>query len=256
MKIQLQRPLALLDIESTDVDKENDRIVEIAVCKIFPDGSRKTVSRRVNPGIPIPKEASDVHGITDEMVADEPQFRQIAKGLMALLEGCDIGGFNSNNFDIPMLFHEFSRAGLYWDYTKFLMIDSGNLFKIQEPRTLTAAVKFYLGKDLEGAHGAQADIEATMDVLIAQIEKHENDEGFPATLEDLALYTNYGNKVIDLSGKFVYNKDGEIILNFGKHKGELAKDNLSFLDWMVNKANFSEDTTLVATGIIMEHWGK
>lgn len=250
MTLQLQRPIAFFDIESTGTDRDTDRIVEIAVCKLLPDMSRESRVRRVNPEIPIPKEASDVHGITDEMVADQPKFKEIAKGLMLFLDGCDIGGFNSNAFDIPMLFNEFHRAGLFWDYKKFVAVDAGNLFKIQHPRTLTAAVKTYLGRELENAHSAQADIEATVDVFLAQVEHGQYEEGFPKTLEELALYTNYGNQVVDLSGKFTLDVNDEVVINFGAHKGKLAKDNLSFLDWMVNKANFSEDTRRVAISIL------
>jgi DNA polymerase III subunit epsilon len=253
MKLQLTRPIAFFDIESTGIDRENDRIVEIAVSKLFPDGQAKTVSRRVNPTIPIPASASEVHGITDADVANEPTFKQLAKGLLELLFGCDIAGFNSNSFDVPMLFNEFQRAGHFWDYTKFNMIDVGNLFKIQEPRTLSAAVKFYCGRELEGAHGAAADIEATIDVFISQLTKYEDQEGFPQTIEDLALYTNYGNKLADLSGKFVYNKEGVLLLNFGKHKGNPAADHIDFLEWMISK-DFPADTYAFATGVIDDHY--
>ena len=252
MKLQLSRPIAFIDLETTGVDRENDRIVEIAVCKYMPDGKRQRKSRRVNPTIPIPAGASEVHGITDEMVANEPTFNKIAKGLLDMLEGCDVAGFNSNNFDIPLLFNEFTRAGLYWDYTKFLMIDAGNLFKIKEPRTLTAAVKFYCNNSHEDAHSAEADIEATLDVFLAQLEKYENDEEFPETIEALALYTNYGNKIADLSGKFVYNDQDQLILNFGKHKGNPAKNHIDFLEWML-RANFAYDTCEIARQVIEEN---
>jgi DNA polymerase-3 subunit epsilon len=255
MKIQFERPIAFIDLETTGVDRENDRIVEIAVCKLDTDsGQIKTVCRKVNPTIPIPVSASDVHGIKDEDVANEPTFKQLAKGLLDLISGCDVAGFNSNSFDVPLLFHEFERAGRYWDYNQFLMFDAGNLFKIQEPRTLTAAVKFYLGKDLEDAHSAQADIEATLDVFLAMLEKYGDKEGFPKTPDELALYTNYGNKIADLSGKFVYNKEGELLLNFGKHRGNPAKDHIDFISWMVNKADFPTDTTAIASQVLDEYF--
>lgn len=251
MKLQLTRPIAFFDLETTGTDVDKDRIVEIAVCKYEPSGQIKTVRRLVNPTIPIPAGASEVHGIKDEDVANEPTFKQLAKGLLALLEGCDIAGFNSNKFDIPLLFNEFSRAGLFWDYTQFLMIDVGNLFKIKHPRTLSDAVRIYLGREMENAHSAEADIEATVDVFLAQLIKHENEEGFPQTLEELALYTNFDKKVIDLGGKFTYNKEGEIVLTIGEHKGKPAKDYIGFLQWMVGpKANFSADTKAVAQQII------
>jgi DNA polymerase-3 subunit epsilon len=255
MKIQFTRPIALIDLETTGTDRENDRIVEIAVCKMDPDsGQIKTVCRKVNPTIPIPESASAVHGIKDEDVANEPTFKQIAKGLLDLIDGCDIAGFNSNSFDVPLLFNEFSRAGHFWDHTKFLMFDAGNLFKIEEPRTLSAAVKFYLNRDHSDAHSAQADIEATLDVFLAMLEKYGDKEGFPKTADELALYTNYGNRVADLSGKFVYNADGEILLNFGKYRGDRAKDHIDFLEWMAFKASFPGDTYAIATQLIDEHY--
>lgn len=251
MKMQLTRPIAFLDLETTGTDVEKDRIVEIAVCKFEPSSGQYATTRRlINPTIPIPAGASEVHGIKDEDVANEPTFKQIAKGLLALLDGCDIAGFNSNRFDVPLLFNEFHRAGLFWDYKQFLMIDVGNLFKIKHPRTLSDAVRIYLGREMENAHSAEADIEATLDVFLAQIEKHENDEGFPQTLEELALYTNFDKKVIDLGGKFTYNNEGEIILTIGEHKDKPARNHLGFLQWMVDKANFSADTKAVARQII------
>lgn len=254
MKIQLTRPIAFFDLESTGVDREADRIVEIAVCKYEPSGQFKTFRRLVNPTIPIPPSASEIHGIKDEDVAGEPTFKQLSKGLLDLLSGCDIAGFNSNAFDVPLLFNEFARAGHFWDYSQFLMIDVGNLFKIKEPRTLSAAVKHYCGKELLDAHSAAADIEATLDVFLAQMARYENDEDFPQTLAELALYTNYGNKVADLSGKFVYNSDGELILNFGKHRGNPAKNHIDFLQWMVYKADFAADTTLIANQVLEEFY--
>lgn len=142
----LERPLAVIDTETTGTDTEKDRIVELAVTIIQPNGDRRSICRKVNPEMPIPAGASEVHGITDEMVANEPPFRDRAKAFLAVIDGCDIAGFNSNKFDIPLLYNEFQRAGIVWDFSKHLMIDAGNLFKILEPRTLTAAVKHYLKK--------------------------------------------------------------------------------------------------------------
>ncbi|TXH14197.1 MAG: 3'-5' exonuclease [Hyphomicrobiaceae bacterium] len=255
MKLKLERPIAFFDLETTGVDRENDRIVEIAVCKLDPTGQTKTFCRRVNPTIPIPATASEVHGITDEDIANEPTFKQLAKGLLEILRGCDIAGFNSNSFDVPVLFNEFQRAGHYWDYTKFLMIDAGNLFKIKEPRTLSAAVKFYCGRELEDAHSAAADIEATVDVFLSQMTRYENDEDFPNTLSELALYTNYGNKLADLSGKFVYDNQGILLLNFGKHKGQPAANHIDFLEWMLSK-DFPADTVAIAAEVVDEYYKK
>lgn len=254
MKLQLKRPIAFIDLEATGIDREKDRIVEISVCKLFPDLSKITITKRINPTIPIPAGASEIHGIKDEDVAECPTFAQVAKSLLDFIKDCDVAGFNGNNYDMPLLYNEFQRTRIDWDYTKFLMIDPGNLFKIKEARTLSAAVKFYCEKELEGAHGAEADIHATVDVFLAQMDRYENDEGFPQTIEELALYTNYGKPVADISGKFSYNDDGEIILNFGTKKGELAKDNISYLDWMVNKANFPADTNRIASQVLEEYY--
>lgn len=236
MKLQLEKPLIVLDIESTGTDRENDRIVELSLCKLFPDGKREIKTNRYNPGIPIPASATEVHKITDADVAGKPFFKQHAKAILNWIEGCDIAGFNSNAYDCVMLFCEMARCGLYWDYTKHRLIDVGNIFKIKEPRTLSAAVKMYCGKDHEEAHGAEADALATLEVLEKQLERYED---LPQTMDELCVFSNYGNKVLDLSGRFVYDKDGVILINFGKHKGNPAKNHLDFLDWMLYKANFS-----------------
>lgn len=249
MNLKLEKPILFFDLETTGVDREKDRIVEIAICKYQPSGQIETYTRRINPEIPIPKEASDVHGITNADVENEPKFRQLAKGLLAMLQGCDIAGFNSNAFDVPLLFFEFARNGHYWDYTQHRMIDVGNIFKIKEPRTLSAAVRYYLGRDLEDAHSAKADIEATVEVFLAQMEKYED---LPSTIDELALFSNFDKKIVDISGRFSYDKNGEIVFNFGKHKGQLAKDHPSFLEWMIMKADFPRDTVEIATRILEE----
>ena len=246
MKLQLTRPLIFLDIEATGIDRENDRIVELSVTKIMPDGTMETKTRRLNPEMPIPAGATEIHGIKDEDVANEKTFKEIAKSLLAYFEGCDIAGFGSNYFDVPMLYNEWLRAGIEWDYTKVNLIDAGNLFKIKEERTLSAAVKFYCNKDHEGAHGAEADTAATIDVFAAQMERYED---LPTTVEEMALVTNYGKKILDLSGKFSYNDAGEIIFNF-KYKGERAIDHMDFIDWMYYKANFPPDTRRVCAQLL------
>jgi len=246
MKLTLTNPIAFIDIESTGVDRENDRIIELAVVKVFPDGTRETKCRRFNPGIPIPAGATAVHGITDADVAGLPAFSEFAQKFLDYIKGCDLGGFNSNNFDIPLLFNECSRAGIYFDYKAINMIDIGNIFKINEPRTLGAAVKLYLNKEHGEAHSAEADAIATADVFFQQMEKYE----LPTTMPELALYSNYGNKLLDLSGKFVANENGDVLLNFGKYRGEKAVDHIDFLEWMVNRASFNRDTVDVANEII------
>ncbi|TAN17210.1 MAG: 3'-5' exonuclease [Chitinophagaceae bacterium] len=244
--IQLESPVCFLDLETTGTDIEHDRIVEFAICKLYPGGERQTECKRVNPWVPIPEAATAVHGITNEMVKDEPSFAEYAPAILKFISGCDLGGFNSNSFDFPMLYNEFIRAGIQWDYSNARFIDVGNLFKIKEPRTLGAAVKFYLGKELEDAHSAQKDIEATADVFLAQFSRYED---LPADLAELDMFTNYGKKRLDLSGKFTLNEKGDVIFNFGSHKGEIAADE-RYLDWMVNKAKFSPDTTAIARRLL------
>jgi DNA polymerase-3 subunit epsilon len=257
MKLKFERPVVWMDIESTGIDRDNDRIIELSLCIVQPDLSRKTYTRRMNPGIPIPAGASEVHGIYDDDVKDEPTFSMLAKGLLKLLEGCDLGGFNSNSYDVPMLYAEFKRAGIDWDWKQHLLLDAGNLFKIKEPRTLSAAVQKYCGKELEGAHGAEADILATVDVFLAQMDLYENDEEFPQTVEDLALYMNYGKRMADIAGKFSINDEGNYVLEFGKHKGELAQDHIDFLEWMIGpKATFNRDTCDIALQIINESYAQ
>lgn len=246
--INLSRPIIFLDIESTGLDRENDRIIEFATCKLMPDGNTEVKAYLLNPGIPIPEASTAIHGITNEKVKGCPTFSQIAKSLLAYLEGCDIGGFNSNMFDLPMLFNEFSRSGLYWDYTKCQLIDVGNIFKIKQPRTLEAAVSIYLNRVHEGAHGAQADACATAEVFLEQLKQHEDLKNM--SVPELARFSNYDKQMLDLSGKFVMDDQGNVLLNFGKYRGEKAIDHLDFLDWMINRASFAEDTVQVAVSVI------
>jgi len=245
--LKLLRPLAFLDIESTGLNRENDRIVELA---INISDSNKRYLFRFNPGISIPAEATAIHGISDADVANEPPFADLVKDILEILLPCDIVGFNSNIFDLPMLYNEFMRAGIIWDYTKHNFIDVGNIFKIQEPRTLSAAVKFYTGADHEDAHGAQSDAEATAKVFNAMLTKYEGT--LPSTIEELALFSNYGKKMLDISGKFATDDAGEVIFNFGPHRGKRAKDEISFLQWMVYKASFPPDTVKIAMQFLNE----
>jgi DNA polymerase-3 subunit epsilon len=249
MKLNLTRPLAFFDLEATGIDRENDRIVEIAICKLMPDGSQVVKTRRVNPGIPILAGATEVHGISDDDVKDEPFFEALAPGLIKFLEDCDVAGFNSNAYDIPMLFNEFQRAGIYWDYTKFRKIDAGNIFKINEPRTLSAAVKFYCGRDMENAHSAEADILATVDVFMAQVEKYPD---LPANLDELELFCNYGKPILDISGKFTTDDEGFIVFNYGPKRGVRAMDELGLVQWMINK-DFPQDTKNICYQILEEY---
>lgn len=246
--IQLTRPLAFIDIESTGLDKEKDRIIELAVCIMTPDLPIQPFAFKFDPGIPIPAEATAIHGITDADVKGFPPFKEFAQTIHDLLMEGDIAGYNSNAFDVPMLYFEFLRAGITWDYSKCRMIDVGNIFKIREQRTLSAAVKFYTGADHTEAHGAKADALATADVLEAQFAKYAD---LPATVDELALFSNYGRKMMDVSGKFTEDADGDIIFNFGPQRGKKAKEHIGFLEWMLSK-DFPPDTQKIAAQIIRD----
>lgn len=246
------RPICFFDLESTGTDTAKDRIVEICILKVFPDRTQEIKTKRINPGIPIPKSASDVHGITDEAVKDCPIFSKLAKGILAFITGCDIAGYHSNTFDVPMLYNEFTRAGIVWDYTGTHFIDAGAIFKRKEERTLTAAYKFFCGKEMENAHSAEADILATMEVFFAQLEKYVD---LPTTTDKLAEYCNFDKPMVDLTNKFSRDADGDIIFNFGKNKGLKAKTDLKYCQWILD-AGFAPDATEIARKIIIEHQNK
>lgn len=249
-KLTLERPIAVTDIETTGKDVDNDRIVQIAVTKIFPDLSCETNCHLIDPERPIPAEATKVHGITDEMVKGQNTFLQLAPGFLRYIEGCDLAGFNSNKFDYPLILKELLRCGCDWDYSQHRFIDVQAIFHRQEPRDLSAAVKFYLNKDHTGAHDAGDDTYMTGRVLIAQLQKYED---LPRDMSKLEIYSNYDKKKADLSGKFTIDENGDYIVNFGKKcKGEKAKDNLDFLKWMIGQ-DFPPDTKRLASKIITQY---
>lgn len=250
--LTLTRPIAFFDIESTGIKIDKDRIVELNVTKVHLDHSRESKTILVNPGIPIPKEASDVHGITDEKVQDQPPFRRYAKGIHDFIQGCDIGGYNSNAFDRIMLYNEFLRAGINWNYHLHHFIDPGTIMKRKEERTLSAALRFYCKKELEGAHGAAADVGATIDVFFAQLFHYED---LPSNMNDLDLYCNYDKPLLDISGKFTYDNDGDVIFNFGSERGNKVKGNLSLVQWMTTK-DFNPDTMDICYKILNGHFYK
>jgi len=241
MKLKLERPIAFFDLETTGLDVENDRIVEIAISKLNPDGSTQAFKSRINPEIPIPEAASAVHGITNDMVADCPTWEEIGPRIFAEFEGCDVGGYNSNSFDIPLLFNCFNRIGLFWDYTQFAMVDVQKIYYQKERRRLADAVRLYLGKEMEGWHDALADITATVDVFKAQYEKYDD---LPDNVNDLAIFCNGGRKMADLSGKLVYDEAGRLLWNFGKHIGKEVSIDFGYADWVLN-ADFPKDTKRV-----------
>lgn len=242
----MSKPIIFFDLETTGVDTQEDRIVEICIIKRHPDGQTETKFRRINPTIPIPEGASEVHGIYDKDVENEPTFNQLAKGIHDFIQGCDIAGFNSNAFDVPLLYSEFSRAGIDWDYKQHRFLDVGNMFKRLYPRSLEAAVKNFLGREHDGAHSAELDTIATMEVF----DFFTSNAELPKEIDELELYCNYDKPILDLGGKFTTDKDGTILLNFGKYRGEPANEHIDFLEWMVYKANFPKDTNDIAIKII------
>ena len=234
MNLQLKRPIVFFDLETTGVDAAKDRIVEISMVKVAVDGTKTVKTRRINPEMSIPAEASAIHGITDEDVKGEPTFKQIAKSLAAFIEGCDFGGFNSNRFDLPLLVEEFMRAGVECDFQRRKFVDVQTIFHRKEQRTLVAAYKFYCDKDLENAHSAEADTMATYEVLEAQIERYPD---IGNTVDALAEFSA-GKPMVDFAGRLTLNDNGEEIFTFGKYKGrkvmDVFRDDPSYYSWMMN----------------------
>ena len=249
MKLNLKRPIVFFDLETTGVDTAKDRIVEISMVKVMPDGDEITRTRLINPQMHIPEQATAIHGIKDENVANEPTFAQIAKSLAQFIEGCDFGGFNSNRFDLPMLVEEFLRAGVDVDFKKRKFVDVQNIFHKMEQRTLSAAYKFYCQKDLENAHSAEADTLATYEILLGQLSRYadtlEND------VKKLAEFSTK-TKLVDYAGRIVLNEKEVPVINFGKHKGKPVEDVFrtepSYYSWMMN-GDFTLDTKKVITEI-------
>lgn len=250
MKLNLKRPIVFFDLETTGVDTSKDRIVEISMIKVMPDGSKDVKTRRVNPEMPIPAEATAVHGITDEDVKDEPTFRQLAKSLAQFIQGCDFGGFNSNRFDLPLLVEEFLRVGVDVDLKRRKFVDVQTIFHKKEQRTLVAAYKFYCDKDLTDAHSAAADTMATYEVLCAQLDRYddlENDIDFLAEFSER-------EKAVDYAGRIVYNEQGVEVFSFGKYRGqsveEVFRREPSYYAWMM-EGDFPLYTKKVITEIRM-----
>lgn len=233
MPLQLSRPIAFFDLETTGVNLSSDRIVEIAIIKILPDQSRQVKRKLINPGMPIPKQSTDIHGITDEMVKDAPTFKQAANELKMFLESCDIGGYNSNRFDVPILMEEFLRAGIDVDLSTRKMVDVQHIFYSMEPRTLTAAYKFYCAKELVNAHSAEADVDATIEVLLSQIDRYPD----LGNTVDTILAKIGEEKIVDYARRFSFDDKGVEVFNFGKHKGRAVTDVLKaepqYYDWMM-----------------------
>lgn len=255
MNLKLKRPIAFLDLETTGINVASDRIVEISVLKISPNGKEEWMSTRVNPEMPIPPKSTAIHGIRDEDVASSPSFREIGKNLASFLEGCDLAGYNAIKFDIPVLAEEFLRDNIDFNFRKRRYVDVQVIFHKKEQRTLSAAYLFYCKKELEGAHGSKADTAATYEVLKSQLDRYtdlEND------VEKLADFSTFGNNA-DFAGRIVLDENGVEIFNFGKHKGKAVEAVLavepSYYSWMMN-GDFPLYTKKVLTEIKLRSFGK
>lgn len=248
MQLNLKNPIVFFDLETTGINIVKDRIVEISFVKVHPNGKEETKTRRINPEMPIPPESTAIHGITDEDVKDCPTFKEIAKSLAAQIEGCDLAGYNSNRFDIPLLAEEFLRAGIDMDLNKRKFVDVQTIFHKMEQRTLSAAYKFYCDKSLENAHTAEADTMATYEILKAQLDRYpdlQNDIDF------LSKYSSFTNNV-DFAGRMIYNEEGKEVINFGKYKGKLVEEVLKidpgYYSWIMN-GDFPLNTKKILTEI-------
>ncbi len=248
MKLNLKNPIIFFDLETTGINVTTDRIVEISILKIFTDGHEESRTYKINPEMPIPPETTKIHGISDEDVQDCPKFREVAKTIAQFIEGADIGGFNSNKFDIPVLAEEFIRAEVDIDLKKRKFIDVQTIFHKMEKRTLEAAYKLYCGKDLTNAHTAEADTRATYEVLLSQLDRYPELQN---NVEFLAEFSSF-NRNVDFVGRMIYNDKNEEVFNFGKYKGHKVEDVLEkdpgFFGWMLNN-DFPLDTKRVLTSI-------
>ena len=255
MTLVLKKPIIFLDLETTGIDVARDRIVEVALLKFLPGGGTETKTLRINPTIPIPPEAAQIHGISNEDVQDCPTFKTAAKDLWAFMKGCDIAGYNSTHFDVPLLVEEFLRADINVDFRSCAMVDVQNIFHKMEQRTLAAAYRFYCGKDLLNAHTAHADALAAYEVLLAQIDK------YPDLKNEVQFLAEFSakSKNADYAGRIVFDREGCEVFNFGKHKNKRVSDVLaaepSYYDWMM-KSEFTLDTKRVLTQIKLRGFGK
>jgi DNA polymerase-3 subunit epsilon len=248
MKLELKKPIVFFDLETTGVNVASDRIVEISILKIHPDGKKEVKTRRVNPEMPIPVGSSEIHGIYDEDIKDEPTFKALAKSLATFIGNSDLAGYNSNKFDVPLLMEEFLRVEVDFDLGTRKLVDVQNIFHKMEQRTLVAAYNFYCGKELINAHSAEADNIATYEVLESQIEKYSELENNIDFLSEFSMR----NKTADLMGRIVFNEDDVEVFNFGKHKNrpvsEVFEKEPSYYNWMM-KGDFPLYTKKVLTEI-------
>ncbi len=251
MELILKRPICFFDLETTGVNVAKDKIVEISILKVFPNGNKESKTWLVNPGIPIPPQTTAVHGITDEKVANEPSFKELSKPIHNMIKGADLAGFNSDRFDIPLLAEELLRAGIDVDFKKQLTVDVQTIFHKMEQRNLSAAYKFYCGKNLENAHSAEADTTATYEVLKVQIEKYD------ALENDIAKLSAFSTrrKSVDFAGFVLLDADDDPCFSFGKHKGkkvvEVLQKEPGYFGWLL-EADFPLYTKKVLTAIRLE----
>jgi DNA polymerase III subunit epsilon len=255
LNLNLKRSLAFIDLETTGINVSSDRIVELSVLKINPNGKEEWMSTRVNPEMPIPPKSTSIHGITDDDIAQAPAFREIAKKLTAFLEGCDLAGYNAIRFDIPVLAEEFLRANIDFNFRKRRYIDVQVIFHKKEQRTLSAAYQFYCKKELMDAHSSMADTAATFEVLKSQLDKYEDLEN---DVDKLADYSSFNNNV-DFAGRIILDENGVEVFNFGKHKGKpvelVFNEEPAYYSWMMN-GDFPLYTKKVLTEIKLRSFGK
>lgn len=254
MELKLKKPIVFLDLETTGINITNDRIVEISLLKISPNGKEQWLITRINPEMPIPPKVTAIHGITDRDVADSPTFREAGKTIAAFLEGCDLAGYNAIKFDIPVLAEEFLRANIDFNFRKRRYVDVQIIFHKKEQRTLSAAYSFYCRKELENAHTSKADTQATYEVLKAQLDMYKDLDN---DVEKLADYSSFSTSV-DFAGRIILDDNGTEIFNFGKHKGKtveaVLKEEPSYYSWMMN-GDFPLYTKKMLTEIKLRSFG-
>jgi DNA polymerase III subunit epsilon len=253
MELSLKKPIVFFDLETTGIDVVKDRIVEISLLKVSPDGKEETKTMRINPEMPIPPHVTEIHGISDEDVKNEPTFNTVAKDVAKYIEGCDLAGYNSNKFDIPLLAEEFLRVDVDFDMKKSRFVDVQVIFHKMEQRTLSAAYKFYCQKNLDNAHSAEADTKATYEILKAQIDRYND---ITNDVEELSKVSSH-NKNADFAGRIVFNDKDQEIFNFGKYKGQTVESVLEkdkgYFSWMLN-SDFPLYTKKVLTAIKLRNF--
>lgn len=253
MKLQLKIPICFFDLESTGINISKDRIIEIAVMKILPNGETVLKTNRINPGIPIPGSSTAIHGISDSDVKDAPPFKEVAKEYANFIDGADLGGFNILKFDLPLLVEEFLRAGVEFDYERKKIVDAQRIFHLMEKRTLSAAYKFYCHAELHESHSAEADTKASFEVVLAQVEKYQNQDVTDGLGNKIGCIKNdvdtlsklSVSDMVDLAGRMIKTTSGDVVFNFGKHKNksvlQVLREEPSYYDWMLG-GDFSQDT--------------